>query len=97
MALGRRRTAYGRRRGMNDGIQIRIWLAIAVAFVLILVLFQSILLPFVAGLILGYFLDPLADRLERWRVPRSIASPLLLVGFLLLVICGLLLDRKSVV
>src|SRR3546814_232957 len=91
MALGRRRTAYGRRRGMNAGIQIRIWLAIAVAFVLFLVLFQSILLPFVAGLILGYFLDPLADRLERWRVPRSVASLLLLVGFLLLVIGGLLL------
>jgi predicted PurR-regulated permease PerM len=41
------------------------WLVAAIAFVGFLYLFRSILLPFVAGMILAYFLDPVADRLER--------------------------------
>ena len=30
-------------------------------------LLRAVLLPFVAGLALAYFLDPLCDRLEKWR------------------------------
>ncbi|MFN4089870.1 MAG: AI-2E family transporter [Alphaproteobacteria bacterium] len=73
------------------GLQVRIWLALAAAFILFLVVFQGILLPFVAGLALGYFLDPLADRLERWRVPRGVAAMLLLIAFLMLMVGVLLL------
>jgi len=76
---------------MSAGLQVRIWLAIAVGFVLFLALFQGILLPFVAGLTLGYFLDPAADRLQRWGVPRSVGSLVLLVTFLLLMVGVLML------
>lgn len=78
-------------RRIGAGTQVRIWLGVAAALIAFLVLFQSILLPFVAGLALGYFLDPLADRLERWRVPRGLASIILLVAFLLLMVGVLLL------
>jgi predicted PurR-regulated permease PerM len=50
-------------------------------------LFASILLPFVAAAGIGYFLDPLAGRLERLGVPRPVAALLLIVA---LVAAGLL-------
>ena len=51
--------------------QIRFWL-IAAAFLGVFVyLFSEILLPFVAGMALAYFLDPVADRLERLGLSRT--------------------------
>jgi predicted PurR-regulated permease PerM len=44
---------------------------------------RGILLPFVAGLAMAYLLDPLADRLEARKVPRWLATSLVLVGFIL--------------
>ena len=42
---------------------------------------RGILLPFVVGLAIAYLLDPVADYLERWRVPRWLATTLVLVLF----------------
>ena len=41
------------------------WVGALVAFVLFLIVFSEILLPFVAGMVLAYALDPVADRIER--------------------------------
>ncbi len=41
------------------------WLGVFIVFVVFLWFFRSILLPFVAGMALAYFLDPVADWLER--------------------------------
>ena len=49
---------------------------------LALQLFASILLPFVAAAGIGYFLDPLAGRLQRLGVPRAAAALLLMVALL---------------
>ena len=76
---------------MRESRQWRVWLALAGAFVLFVLLFQAILLPFVAGLAIAYFLDPLADRLERWHLPRSLAALAVLVLFGLVAIAVLLL------
>ena len=47
-----------------------------VALVLVaLVQLSEILLPFVLGFTLAYFLDPLADRLEQW-VCRDLWRPM---------------------
>ena len=46
------------------------WLIFFVAFLGFLYIFRSILLPFVAGMALAYFLDPVADRLERAGLSR---------------------------
>ena len=56
----------------------------------VLFVFRSILLPFLAGLALAYFLDPVADRLERWGMGRLGATLLILVSFVLLFTAALL-------
>ncbi len=67
------------------------WLATLLAFGLFLYVFRGILLPFVAGMALAYFLDPVADRLESWGVSRLMATILILVAFLLLFIVALMI------
>lgn len=42
---------------------------------------QSILLPFVFGILIAYFFDPTADRLQRWGLSRSAATSLILLTF----------------
>ena len=42
---------------------------------LFLYMFSDILLPFVAGMALAYFLDPVADRLERLGLSRTARDP----------------------
>ena len=70
--------------------QALFWLGAAVAFLLLLYVFREILLPFLAGLALAYFLDPVADRLERWGMGRLAATLIILLGFLLLFAAALL-------
>jgi predicted PurR-regulated permease PerM len=56
------------------GRQLGFWLG-ALGFALaFLLLFSSVLLPFVAGIALAYLLDPVADRLERLGAPRMVAA-----------------------
>lgn len=66
------------------------WLAAALALSLFLYVFSSILLPFLAGMVLAYFLDPVADRLERLGLSRLAASIVILVTFLLILTVGLM-------
>lgn len=70
--------------------QAQIWVAVLVALVLMLFLLRSVLLPFVAGIAIAYFLDPVADFLERRRLPRLAAVILITLIFFLLMI-GLVL------
>lgn len=58
---------------------------------LVLSLFASILLPFVAAAGIAYFLDPLARRLTRLGVPRWAAALLLIVGMIAVGLLFLLL------
>ena len=67
------------------------WLATLLAFGLFLYVFRDILLPFVAGMALAYFLDPVADKFEKWGVSRLMATVLILVAFLLLFIVALMI------
>ncbi len=79
--------ARGDGRGLSAEGQAAFWLIAAVALFLLIGLLKEILLPFVTGIVLAYSLNPLADRLERWGVPRIAASALivvlLIVGFVL--------------
>ena len=60
------------------------WTVGLVLFGAALYVLRGILLPFVAGIAIAYVLDPLADRLERWRCPRALAAVLLVVLFFVL-------------
>ncbi len=71
--------------------QISFWLISLVAFIIVLWLLSPILLPFIAGLVLAYFLDPVADALERLGLPRVIATLVILGLSVLLLILVLLL------
>lgn len=64
--------------------QLLFWLAALAAFIFVLVVLREILLPFVAGLALAYFLDPVADRLERLGASRLLATAAILTVFILI-------------
>ena len=76
---------------MSPARRALFWVAALVFVVVFLVLLSSILLPFVAGMALAYFLDPLADRLEARRVPRGLATTLVLAAFFIVFVAVLLL------
>ncbi len=71
--------------------QIIFWLITAAFFILFLYVFSAILLPFVAGMILAYFLDPVADRLEALGLLRIAATVTILIGFLLVFVLSLMI------
>ena len=54
--------------------------SLAVAGVLVHLL-SAILLPFVAGMAVAYFLDPVADRLEEKGFSRALATTVITIGF----------------
>lgn len=66
--------------------QVYFWLGALVFFFLLVYLLSPILLPFVAGSAIAYFLDPAVHRLARWRVPRGLATMLALLLFLLVLL-----------
>jgi predicted PurR-regulated permease PerM len=75
--------------------QIFFWLFVLVLFIIFLWLFSSILLPFVAGMALAYFLDPVADRLERIGLSRMMATAVILLSFIVLLVIALLIIVPS--
>jgi predicted PurR-regulated permease PerM len=70
--------------------QAGFWFAALLVLVLVLWLLQDILLPFIAGFVLAYFLDPVADRLERLGLPRIAATLLILACAIAAVVVGIL-------
>ncbi len=71
--------------------QIIFWLGTVIAFGLFLYVFSSILLPFVVGMTLAYFLDPVADRLERLGLSRMLATLVILVSFIVIFVLALMI------
>jgi len=76
--------------GRSLRIQVYFWLVVLALFIAFFLLFSSILLPFVAGMALAYFLDPIADRLETWGLSRMTATALILIFFVVLLVIGLI-------
>ncbi|NQV85279.1 MAG: AI-2E family transporter [Rhodospirillales bacterium] len=65
------------------------WLIGLAVFLAVLNALAGVLLPFVAGLAIAYFLDPIADKLEGWGASRSVATALIVAGFFIIVIGAL--------
>ena len=63
-----------RQRGIAWGIGFVVF--IALVFVL-----RDVLLPFVIGMAIAYFLDPACDKLEAWGCSRMIATTLITAAF----------------
>ena len=77
--------------------QIRFWTITAIVIALLLYMFSDILLPFVAGMVLAYFLDPVADRLQRIGLSRVMATVLILFSFIVVLTLALVIVIPIVV
>ncbi|MER9235123.1 AI-2E family transporter [Mesorhizobium sp. M0622] len=71
--------------------QIRFWLISAIILAAFLYVFSGILLPFVAGMVLAYFLDPVADRLERLGLSRLMATVVILIAFIVVLVLAVVI------
>ncbi|MDA1101297.1 MAG: AI-2E family transporter [Proteobacteria bacterium] len=71
--------------------QARYWLFGLVAVIALVWLLSSILLPFVAGMAVAYFLDPPTDKLEERGLSRSLSTGIVVVSFFILMILTVLL------
>lgn len=76
---------------MTTREQVRFWLIGIILFGLILYFLRDIMLPFVAGMAVAYFLDPAADKLEEWGLSRTLATTVITSIFFLVFILFLLL------
>ncbi len=65
---------------MRTERQVLFWMGIALLLVLMIGLLKEILLPFVAGMVIAYFLNPLAGTLQRMGLSRMWASLLILLA-----------------
>ena len=70
--------------------QVLFWSAMAILLVLAILALQEILLPFVAGIVLAYALNPLTDRLERYGLGR-LAAAAVTVALLIVVFVAVLI------
>ena len=77
--------------GLRMRRQVFFWLGMFAFFIIFMWVFADILLPFIAGMVLAYFLDPVADWLERKGLSRIIATAFILVAFILMFIIFLMI------
>ncbi len=71
--------------------QAAYWGLATAVFLIVLWYLGDVLLPFVLGGAIAYFLDPVADRLESWGLSRALATATItIVGILIFVFMALL-------
>ncbi len=62
------------------------WILILVLFCIGIYTLRSVLLPFVAGIVLGYLFDPLATKFEKWGMGRTWATILVFLVVILVAV-----------
>ncbi len=71
--------------------QVKYWGVATAAFLIVLWFLGDVILPFVLGGAVAYFLDPVADRIEKMGASRAVATTVItLVGLLVAVLLVLL-------
>ncbi|RLQ87665.1 AI-2E family transporter [Notoacmeibacter ruber] len=71
--------------------RVLFWGTVAIVSLIFLWVFRSVLMPFVVGMLLAYFLDPVADMLERRGLSRTLAAIVILIVAIALLILGFVL------
>lgn len=71
---------------MNASRQIRFWLVGAVVFLVAVYVLKSVLLPFLLGMAIAYFFDPVCDRLEEFGWSRTLATSVVTAVFVVLLV-----------
>jgi len=69
--------------------QVLFWLGAALIALLAVLVLRDILLPFIAGIVIAYFLNPAAERLTRLGMGRTAASIILVAGVGVLIVLAL--------
>ncbi len=86
---------------MSLKAQIVFWLGLLAVLIAGMWILGDAMTPFIAGMVLAYFLDPLADWLERLGLPRTLATALIMLVMvvvfviLLLALVPLLVQQVS--
>jgi len=70
--------------------QVIFWLIGLAVVLAVLNALHGVLLPFVAGLTIAYFLDPVVDKLEKCGASRTVATTIIVAGFFI-VVAGVLI------
>jgi predicted PurR-regulated permease PerM len=70
--------------------QVIFWLIGLAVVMAVLNALHGVLLPFVAGLTIAYFLDPVVDKLEKCGASRTVATTIIVAGFFI-VVAGVLI------
>ncbi len=84
------RVGYLGLKAMRVERQVLFWLSAALVLVLLIALLRGIILPFVAGIVIAYFMNPAADRLTQWGVPRGIAAAFIVAAFGCVIVIALI-------
>ena len=82
---------------MSPARPLVFWITMLAAIVAVVVLLREILLPFVAGMVLAYLLDPLATALERLGLNRLLATLAIMALFIAGVTAAVLLTAPTLV
>ncbi|MEM1314036.1 MAG: AI-2E family transporter [Pseudomonadota bacterium] len=89
---------------LSMGEQVRWWSAGFAVFILFLWAMSDVLMPFLAGAALAYFLDPVVDRLQTRGFGRTAATAIvtllmvaLFVGVLVLVVPAVITEARDLV
>ena len=75
----------------TNNFALRFWLWILAALAVVLWLFKPVLVPFLAGLAIAYFLEPAVAALEKRKIRRWAGALIVLSGFLFVVVAIVLL------
>ncbi len=75
---------------------VTFWITMLAAVVAAVALLREVLLPFVAGMVLAYLLDPLATRLERLGMNRLVAT-LTIVGLFIVGVAALIVLTAPII
>jgi predicted PurR-regulated permease PerM len=70
---------------------LRFWLLMLAALIAVLYLFKPVLMPFLAGVAIAYFLEPVVSKLETRKIPRWVGALIVLSAFILVVVSMILL------
>ena len=65
------------------------WIIVAGLVLFALYAISGILLPFIAGLFVAYALNPAVSAMGKWKIPRSLATAMMVFGFFI-IFAGLL-------
>ena len=82
---------------MSSDLQWRYWAVAALGFAAVLWVLGDVLLPFVTGAAIAYFLNPLVTKLTRAGLPRALAVSVLMLALIGIVILAGLLVIPAVI